>query len=72
MTNKWKMELILKSGAHAIGYYLGTESEPGDITSKLLTGSPNAVNVIRGEHENEWVSFCVGEIAACLITSEAM
>lgn len=68
--NRWKLELILKSGAHIVGHYSGSESNMADVVQKLIVGNSASVNVIDGEQANEALAFCVGDVAACFITPE--
>lgn len=68
--NRWKLELILKSGARIVGRYSGLESNMADVVQKLIVGSSTSVNVIDGERANEALAFCVGDVAACFITLE--
>lgn len=70
MMSKWKLELILKSGAHIVGHYSGSESNMADVARKLIVGDPTSVNIINGDQANEAIAFCVGDISACFIAPE--
>ena len=70
MMNKWKLELVLKSGARVIGHYLGEESNMADVAQKLIVGSSTSVNIIDGNQANEALAFCVGDIAVCFVMQE--
>lgn len=65
--NRWKIEIILKSGEHINGYYEGEETDSSSVAKTLLTGSQHTLNSISSS-VNSQLWFLVGEVAACIIT----
>ena len=65
--NKWKIEIILKSGERISGYYEGEEVDSTAVAGTLLTGHQHTLNAIAA-NKNGQLWYLVGEVAACVIS----
>ena len=66
--NKWKIDIILKSGKELTVYYVGNENSSAEVANIVIGGNADTFNGFSNVDKSTNILVKVGEIAAMSIS----